>query len=182
MSLSGRQPNFAWCLAVSGLLHYVYIFGSSCSLMEFCHMQNSLCVHLRTIAQVCWAVSSQLTQVWTIGKKQYVLQMSSQYGELRPTSGWDLLASLVHPSTFQRVSRLGSITAWHSSSGLQPNFEALNRGRHLYSAGRPSRWALAHILVVISFISARVTACSTVVMYAATEDHVSVLTVKWNLK
>jgi len=28
-----------------------------------------------------------------------------------------------------------------------PNFAALNRGRHLYSAGRPSRWALAHILV-----------------------------------
>jgi len=27
------------------------------------------------------------------------------------------------------------------------NFAALNRGRHLYSAGRPSRWALAHILV-----------------------------------
>ena len=25
----------------------------------------------------------------------------------------------------------------------------MNRGRHLYSAGRPSRWALAHILVVI---------------------------------
>jgi len=25
------------------------------------------------------------------------------------------------------------------SSGLQPNFAALNRGRHLYSAGRPSR-------------------------------------------
>jgi len=25
------------------------------------------------------------------------------------------------------------------------NFAALNRGRHLYSAGRPSRWALAHI-------------------------------------
>jgi len=24
---------------------------------------------------------------------------------------------------------------------------ALNRGRHLYSAGRPSHWALAHILV-----------------------------------
>ena len=38
-------------------------------------------------------------------------------------------------------------TAQHSSSGRQPNFAALNRGRHLYSAGRPSRWALAHILV-----------------------------------
>jgi len=33
-----------------------------------------------------------------------------------------------------------------SSSEFQPNFEALNRGRHLCSAGRPSRWALAHIL------------------------------------
>ena len=31
--------------------------------------------------------------------------MSSQYGELRPTSGWDLLASLRHPCEFQRVSR-----------------------------------------------------------------------------
>jgi len=28
---------------------------------------------------------------------------------------------------------------------VQPNFAALNRGRHLYSAGRPSRWSLAHI-------------------------------------
>ena len=35
-----------------------------------------------------------------------------------------------------------------SSSGRQPNFAALNRGRHLYLAGRPSGWALAHILVV----------------------------------
>jgi len=49
---------------------------------------------------------------------------------------------------FQRVSRLGSVTAQHSSIGRQPNFAALNRGHHLYSvysAGRPSRWALAHI-------------------------------------
>jgi len=29
---------------------------------------------------------------------------------------------------------------------------ALNRGRHLYSAGRPSRWALAHILASNAFI------------------------------
>ena len=28
---------------------------------------------------------------------------------------------------------------------------ASNRGRHLYSAGRPSRWALAHILVGICY-------------------------------
>jgi len=47
--------------------------------------------HLGTIAQLCWAISLQLRHVSTIGKKlvkqQYVLQMSQQYGELRPTSG-----------------------------------------------------------------------------------------------
>jgi len=78
-------------------------------------------------------------------KQQCLPRMSSQYGELQPTSAWDLLASFEHSSSFHRVSRLGSVTARPSSSGRQPNFAALNRGRQLYSAGRPSRWALAHI-------------------------------------
>jgi len=51
------------------------------------------------------------------------------------------------PTEFKRVSRLGSVTARHSSIGRQPNFAALNRGRHLHTTGRPSRWASAHILV-----------------------------------
>ena len=46
-----------------------------------------------------------------------------------------------------------------SSSGRQPNFAALNRGRHLCSAGRPSGWALAHILVVINSYPLLVTEC-----------------------
>jgi len=40
-----------------------------------------------------------------------------------------------------------AFTARHSNSGRQPNFAALNRWHHMYSAGRPSGWALAHILV-----------------------------------
>jgi len=64
------------------------------------------------------------------------------------------LASLGHPCKFQRVSRLGSVTALHSSSGRQPNFAALNRGCHLYSARRPSRWALAHISSMFKFCCA----------------------------
>jgi len=89
-----------------------------------------------------------------IVKQQYLLHMSWWYGELRPTNGWYLLASLGHPCKFQRVSRLGtvgSVTAWHSSSGRQPNFVALNRGLHLYSPGRASRWALAHIFSFFCF-------------------------------
>jgi len=45
-----------------------------------------------------------------------------QYGELRPTSGWDLLAILRHASKFQRVSRLGFLTAPTSLNGGQQNF------------------------------------------------------------
>ena len=38
-------------------------------------------------------------------------------------------------------SYIGSVTARHLSSGHQRNFATLSRGCHLYSAGRPSRWA-----------------------------------------
>ena len=51
-----------------GLLRYIYTFGISCPLTEFCHVQNSLCVHLCTIAQVSRAISSQLRHLSTIGK------------------------------------------------------------------------------------------------------------------
>ena len=160
--------------------------------------------HLGTIAQICRAISSQLRHISIVVKKlikqQYFLHMSSQYGELRPISGWDLLASLRHPGKFQRVLRLvfvtaatslklytmfgrvldwctiytfpgllprseilprekftlrptlafsyiDGVTARHSSSGRQGKFAVsygmelrnFRRGRHLYSAGRPSR-------------------------------------------
>jgi len=55
-------------------------------------------------------------------KQQYLLHMSSQYGELRPTNGWDRLAGLGDSSIFQRVSRLGFITAPTSLNRGQPNF------------------------------------------------------------
>jgi len=55
------------------------------------------------------------------------------------------IGSLGAPLQIQWVLHLGSISARHSSIGHQPNFAALSRGHHLYSAGRPSCWALAHI-------------------------------------
>jgi len=55
-------------------------------------------------------------------KQQYLLHMLLQYGELRPTNGWDLLASLGHPSKFQLLSRLGFVTAPTSFNGGQQNF------------------------------------------------------------
>ena len=82
--------------------------------------------HLGTIVQLCAAVSSQLTHVLTIEKpvkQQYLLHMSSQYGDLRPINGWDRFVILGHLRKFQRVLRLGFVTAVTSSlNGSQPNF------------------------------------------------------------
>jgi len=58
------------------------------------------------------------------------------------------------------LSYIGSVTAQHSSSGRQPHCGVVQgmelgnfrRGRHLYSAGRPSRWASAHVLVIVIVI------------------------------
>jgi len=84
-----------------------------CTLLA--EMQDPKNRHLGTFAQLCRAIPLQLWHVSTIGKKlvkqQYLLHMSSQYGELRPINDWDLFGSLGHSGKFQRVSRLGSVSA-----------------------------------------------------------------------
>ena len=108
--------------------------------------------HCTTLSGYIFATKAHIDNQKNFIKQQYLLLMSPQYGELRPTSGWDRSDSLGHPCKFQRVSPLGSVTARHCSSGRQPKFAASNRGRQLRSAGRPSGWALAHILVSSCFL------------------------------
>ena len=92
--------------------------------------------HLRTIAQRCRTISSQLRHLSTIRKNLLSGNISPhmflQYGELRPTSDWERFVSLGHPSKFQRVSRLGSVTVRHYASGRQPNCGAtcIRQGGH----------------------------------------------------
>ena len=132
-------------------------------------------VNFRTLAaEICWRVwapqqisvgfacwlrySSDVTQ-WTSTKlctmfghpsPTWVYYIYIHFWGLWPSNGilpaakFTLLPSLA-------FSYIGSVTARHSSSRHQPNFATLNRGRHPYSAGRPSRWAFAHILVFKSF-------------------------------
>jgi len=98
-SLSGGQTLHVW--PSPRLVHYIYIFGDSCPLMEFCLLQNSLYVQL-----------------------------------LRSP----ILAALLHGTPPPSVSHDCSVV-----QGIE--LRNFRRGRHLYSAGRPSRWASAHILV-----------------------------------
>ena len=83
-----------------GLLHYIYIFGGSCTLTEFCHVQHVQVLHSPILVAL--------------------LQGS-------PAAGVS--------QTLRHRTRNG-ITELSQRSG-----------RHLYSAGRPSRWASAHIPV-----------------------------------
>ena len=112
--------------------------------------------HLGTISQLCRATSSQRRHVSTIGKisvkQQYLPHMSLQYCELRPTSGWDRFVSLGHPSKFQRLSRLGSVTARYSSSGRQPNCAVEQRAPPIFGRaaitlgiGPHSSWGLVDL-------------------------------------
>jgi len=50
------------------------------------------------------------------------------------------------PATFNRFRVLAALL--HGTLVVRVS-QTLNRGRHLYSAGRPSRWTLAHILVFV---------------------------------
>ena len=122
-----------------------------------CRTQKSPKIrHLGTIAQVCRAISSQLRHLSTIGKNLLSASTYStcphnmvNFGPLTAEINSGVWSTPAISSGFASWQRYG--TARHSSSGRQPNFAALNRGRHLYSAGRPSRWALAHILVYFHF-------------------------------
>jgi len=105
-------------------------------------------------------ISPQLRHVSTMGKKLVLSSnMSSTcphnmvncgplaakiglpvWGTTANFNGFRVLAALLHGSQVVGVSQTA----------------ALNRGRHLCSAGRPSRWALAHISSYCLFSSPHV--------------------------
>jgi len=61
--------------------------------------------------------------------------LSLVWGTPASFNGFGVLASLLHSTLVVGVSQTA----------------AFNRGRHLYSAGRPSGWALAHISSCVRF-------------------------------
>jgi len=86
--------------------------------------KKSLSVHRPTkLSGYIFAIKACIDNRKKLVKQQYLLNMSSQYGELQPTNGWDRLASLGHvPNKFQRVSHLRFLTPPTSLNGSQPNF------------------------------------------------------------
>jgi len=79
-------------------------------------------------------------------KQQYLLQMSPRYGELRSTSGWDPFGSLGHPANFNGFRVLAVLLHGTLVVGVSQTLLRWTEGT-AYSAGWPSCWAMAHVLV-----------------------------------
>jgi len=109
--------------------------------------------HFCTIAQFCQPVSSQLRHVSTIGKKLVKHRYTSStcphnmvnFGLLKAEICWRVWGTPAYCNGFRVLAVHGTLVVGVSQ------IAALNRGRHLYSAGRPSRWSLAHISSLLFF-------------------------------
>jgi len=90
-------------------------------------------------------------------------------------SGKNMLSSIISPTILHNMVKISPLAAeidavvWSTPAnfnwfrvlpalrhgilivGVSQSFATLNRGRHLYSSGRPSHWPLAHILVLSIF-------------------------------
>ena len=97
-SLTGGQSNFAWCLAVSWLLHYMYNFGGCCPLAEFCLVQNSLCVQvLRSPILPAWVYGTRaaaVSQTLWRGARNGITELSQR---APPVFGWAAMTLGIGP-------------------------------------------------------------------------------------
>jgi len=84
-------------------------------------------------------------------KQQYVLQMSAQYGELRPTTGWDLLASLRHPANFNGFHVLAALLHGNQVVGVSETLRRWTDGATYVRQGdhHVGHWSITFIFVYI---------------------------------
>ena len=113
---------------------------------------------LDTIAQLCRAISSQLRQILTIAKNLSNSNTSSTCSQNMVNLGL-LLAEICWrvwctPANFNEFCVFAALLHDTLLVGVSQT-AALNRRCKLYSSGRPSRWALAHISSFTSFTDER---------------------------
>jgi len=100
---------------------------------------------------ICRAISSQVRHVSTIEKILLNSNVSPtcphnmvNFGLLAAETCWQVWGT---PANFNGFRVLAALLHGTRVVGVSQKFASSNRGRHLHSAERPSRWALAHILV-----------------------------------
>jgi len=97
--------------------------------------------HRATLPGYIFATTTLIDNRKKLVKQQYLLHNMVNFGPLAAE-----IFSLVWgtPANFNAFRVLAALLHGTLVVGISQT-AAFNRGRHLYSAGRPSRWALAHI-------------------------------------
>jgi len=127
-NLSSRRVDVYHTSTHGVALVWIYNAGPKCAARLSLKIQdtkiakNSPCVHHHTTLSGYIFATAHVHNRKKLVKQQYLPHMSSQYGELRSTNGWDQFGCLRHPSKFQQVSHLGFLTAPTSLNGSQSNF------------------------------------------------------------
>jgi len=120
--MSTTFPHMVWRYCEFRMQVWNVLHAASWKYRTQKNRQNSPSAHHRTTLTGCiFATKARIDNRKKTFKLQYLLHTNSQYGELRPTNDWDRSDSLGHPSKFQRVPRLGFVTAAKSLTGGQPN-------------------------------------------------------------
>jgi len=83
------------------------------------HKNSPSAHHRTTLSGYIFITKARIDNQKKFVKQQYLLHI---WWTSAPTDGWHQLAGLRHPCNFQRVLRLGFITAPTSLNGGQPNF------------------------------------------------------------
>jgi len=100
--------------------------------------------HRTTLSSYIFATKARIDNRKKTVKQQYLLHMSPQYSDLGPLAAEIISLVWGTPANFNGFHILAALLHGTPVLGVSQT-AALNRGRHLYSAGQPSRWALAHI-------------------------------------
>jgi len=136
-NLSGRRSDVYHTCTHGVALVRILNAGVKCAARGSLEIQDAKNRHFGTIAQLCRARSSEVRHVSTIGKNLLNTNTSSTCPDNMVNFGLltaeICLASLGQPCKFQRVSRLGSVTARHSSSGRQLNCGVEQRAPPIFS-------------------------------------------------
>ena len=112
----------------------IYNAGLKCAARDSLEIQDAkmtqnitICTasHSHKLSGCIFATKTDIDNQKKCVKQQHLLHMFPQYGELRPSNGWDQFGSLAHPSKFQWVSHLAFVTRLTAATSLttdQPNF------------------------------------------------------------
>jgi len=124
--------------------------------------------HWTTSSGYIFIIKARIDNRKKLVKQQYLPHTSLEYGGPQTAEiCWRVWGTPAYFNGFRDLAALLHATLVVGISQTA----ALNRGRHLYSAGRPSRWAMAHILVCLFF--SFLYCCVSIVHFWCSDVHLS---------